>query len=279
MATPTLTHHALDGALGEILVDVRSASRGTAQPAVLLLHGFKGFKDYAFLPVYADRLARAGFVAVTVSVSGAGVDAAGDFTRIERFASNTYSKELDDLGVVVRALQRGQLDVAAPSSLGVVGHSRGGGMALLLTHETPAIAAAVTWAGIGKVRRHSDAELEAWQRLGTIKILHQRLRIHLPLHYDVVADCLAHEHGRLDIPEAARTLGRPWMQVHGTADGTVTLVEAQHLAEHAGDALTERLVLEGADHTFGTKHPWGGATAEMEAVFNATTRFLSRHLG
>lgn len=279
MATPTLTHHALDGALGEILVDVRSASRGTAQPAVLLLHGFKGFKDYAFLPVYADRLARAGFVAVTVSVSGAGVDAAGDFTRVERFASNTYSKELDDLGVVVRALQQGQLDVAAPSSLGVVGHSRGGGMALLLTHETPAIAAAVTWAGIGKVRRHSDAELEAWQRLGTIKILHQRLRIHLPLHYDVVADCLAHEHGRLDIPEAARTLGRPWMQVHGTADGTVTIAEAQHLAEHAGDALTERLVLEGADHTFGTKHPWGGATAEMEAVFNATTRFLSRHLG
>jgi hypothetical protein len=67
--------------------------------------------------------------------------------------------------------------------------------------------------------------------------------------------------------------------VHGTADGTVTIAEAQHLAEHAGDALTERLVLEGADHTFGTKHPWGGATAEMEAVFNATTRFLSRHLG
>jgi dienelactone hydrolase len=278
VATPTRTQHAVEGALGEILVDVRAASRGAAQPAVLLLHGFKGFKDYAFLPVYAERLARAGFVAITASVSGAGVDAVGDFTRTERFAANTYSKELDDLHCVVRALQQGALDVAVPTSLGVVGHSRGGGMALLLSRETPAVAATVTWAGIGHVRRHTDAELEAWRRLGTIKILHQRLRIHLPLHYDVVEDCLAHEHGRLSIPEAARLLGKPWLQVHGTADGTVTIAEADRLAEHAGSALTERLVLDGGDHTFGTKHPWSGATAAMEQVFDRTTRFLTQHL-
>ena len=50
------------------------------------------------------------------------------------------------------------------------------------------------------------------------------------------------------------------------------------LAEHAGDALTERLILEDADHTFGTKHPWGGASPAMDEVFDATTRFLARHL-
>ena len=112
MATPTLSHHALSGALGEILVDVRSTSRAAAQPAVLLHHGFKGFKDYAFLPIFAERLARAGFTAVTVSVSGAGVDADGNFTRLDRFANNTYSRELDDLGVVIRALLGGELGAA-----------------------------------------------------------------------------------------------------------------------------------------------------------------------
>lgn len=279
MATPSLTAHAVEGALGEILVDVRAASRTAPQPAVLLLHGFKGFKDYAFLPIFAERLARAGFAGINVSVSGAGVDAAGDFTRLERFASNTYSKELDDLAAVVQALQRGELGVVPPSSIGVVGHSRGGGMALLLARETPAIGAVASWAGIGKVRRHSDAELEAWRRLGTIKVLHERLRIHLPLHFDVVTDCLANEHGRLDIAEAARGLACPWLQVHGTADATVPFAEAERLAEDAGAALTERLHLDGADHVFGTKHPWGGATPAMEQVFDTTTRFLSRHLG
>lgn len=278
MATPTRTTHTLPGALGEILVDVRAASRDLAQPAVLLLHGFKGFKDYAFLPVYAEQLARSGFVAVTASVSGSGVDGAGDFSLPERFASNTYSKELDDLGVVLAALRDGTLGVASPSSVGLVGHSRGGGMALLLAHETPGIAAVVTWAAISQVRRHSDAELAAWKEQGTIKILHQRLRMHLPLHYDVVEDCLAHEDGRLSIPNAVRTLTQPWLQIHGTSDGTVPIEEARTLAMHAQEALTQQLLVEGADHTFGSVHPWKGTSEAMEEVFTTTTRFLTRHL-
>lgn len=278
MATPTLTHHLLPGALGEILVDVRAASRDQAQPAVLLVHGFKGFKDYAFLPVFAERLAKSGFVAVTASVSGAGVDAEGNFTRLDRFAVNTYSRELDDLGAVVRALLAGTLGTAAPSRLGVVGHSRGGGMALLLARETPAIGAVATWAAIGRARRHSDAELAAWRAVGTIRILHQRLRIHLPLAYDVAEDCLAHEHGRLDIPAAAAGLERPWLQVHGTADQTVPFAEAEALAAGAG-AGHELLALEGADHTFGAQHPWGGETPDVARLFDRTARFLARHLG
>jgi len=277
MATPTLSHHALSGALGEILVDVRAASRDARQPAVLLHHGFKGFKDYAFLPPFAERLARAGFTAVTVSVSGAGVDASGNFTRLERFARNTYSKELDDLGIVIRALSAGLLDTAIPSSLGLVGHSRGGGMALCLARETPAIAAVSTWAAIGTARRHTDAEIAAWRKAGTVDILHERLRIRLPLHFDVADDCLLREDGRLNIPEAARSLERPWLQVHGTADQTVPFEEATALAAVAG-AEHQSLFLEGADHTFGTKHPWGGTSPASEQLFDATVRFLSHTL-
>jgi uncharacterized protein len=277
MATPTRTSHRLPGVLGEILVDVRAASRATPQPAVLLVHGFKGFKDYAFLPPFAERLAKAGFAAVTMSVSGSGVDEAGDFTRLDRFRKNTYSMELDDLHIVVNALRAGELGIAPPTSLGVVGHSRGGGMALLLAREVPAVRAVVTWAGIGVARRHTDRELAMWRKIGTIEILHERLRMRLPLDFDVAEDCLAHEHGRLDILVAARTLGRPWLQVHGTADGTVTFEEAQRLAAEAG-AGHETLWLDGADHTFGAVHPWRGPTPDCERTFDATALFLARHL-
>ncbi len=240
-------------------------------------HGFKGFKDYAFLPPFADRLARAGFTAINLSVSGSGVDADGDFTRLDRFASNTYSKELDDLGVVIRAALAGELGTAVPSSLGVTGHSRGGGMVLCLARETPAIAAVATWAAIGQARRHNDAELAAWRKAGSVKILHERLRIHLPLNFDVAADCLEHENGRLNIPEAARTLGRPWLQVHGTADQSVPFAEAEALAAVAGPEH-QALFLDGVDHTFGSKHPWAGASPAMEEVFAATVKFFSRTL-
>ncbi|MES2124349.1 MAG: alpha/beta fold hydrolase [Gemmatimonadota bacterium] len=277
MATPTLSRSTLPGALGDILVDVRTTSRAARLPAILIAHGFKGFKDYAFFPPFAERLARAGFVAVTASVSGSGVDDEGNFSRLERFARNTYSRELDDLGSVTRALLSGELGVEPPTSLGVVGHSRGGGMVLALARETPAIRSVVTWAAISRARRHSDAELDAWRASGSIQVLHQRLRIQLPLNYEVAEDCLRNEHGRLDIREAARTLGRPWLQVHGTGDTSVRFDEAEALAAVAGPGH-ETLFLPDADHTFGTRHPWAGSTPDFDRVADATVAFLSRTL-
>lgn len=277
MATPVLSHFALPGSLGEILVDVRTASPHARQPAVLLVHGFKGFKDYAFIPVFAAQLARAGFTAINASVSGAGTDANGDFTRLERFARNTYSRELDDLRTIVSALESGSLGVASPSSIGVVGHSRGGGVSLLLAREEPSIRAVVTWNAIGRARRHSEGEIEAWRRVGRIEILHQRLRIRMPLEFEVAEDCLQHEHGRLDIPEAARTIDRPWLQLHARGDATVPFTEAEELAAVAGQEHEFRAI-DGSDHTWGTRHPWDGGSPVAEQVFEQTLRFLSRHL-
>ena len=65
MATPTLTRHELAGTLGPIYVDVRAGGRATPRPAVVVLHGFKGFKDWGFFPPFAERIARAGMTAGT----------------------------------------------------------------------------------------------------------------------------------------------------------------------------------------------------------------------
>lgn len=278
MATATLSHHQIDGTLGEILVDVRAGSRQAAQPAVLILHGFKGFKDYAFLPVFAEQLARAGYCAVTASVSGCGVDASEGFTRPERFRRNSYSRELDDLHRVLDELLAGRLAVHPPSAVGVVGHSRGGGMALWLAAERPEIGAVITWAAIGRARRHTEAQLTAWREAGTISIPHARLGIHLPLDFEVAEDCLAHETGRLDLAGAAARLGRPWLQIHGTQDETVPFREAEVLGSSGDSADHAFLAIEGAGHTFGATHPWTGMTPHVEKLFTATRSFLGRHL-
>jgi dienelactone hydrolase len=277
MATPTLTHHALPGALGSILVDVRAVSRTTRQPAVLIMHGFKGFKDYAFLPPMAERLVRAGFTAVNISVSGSGVDARGDFTHPERFARNTYTRELDDIAIAVAALLAGELGTVAPTSLGVIGHSRGGGVALCVARETPAIGAVVTWAAISTIRRFSDAEMEVWRKLGRIEVVNARTHQVLPMDYEIVEDALAHP-DRFDICAAAAALDRPWLLVHAIKDETVPLAEALELAAVATDPRFESLFTEGGGHTFGAAHPWAGPTAETEQLFGTTVNFFSRHL-
>src|SRR5215207_11574304 len=114
MATPTLSKHALDGSLGEILIDVRAAGRDSPRPAIVVVHGFKGFKDWGMFPPLAERLARAGFATVTFNLSGSGVDDSGEFVWPERFERDTFSADLQDLGTVAAALTRGELGVAPP---------------------------------------------------------------------------------------------------------------------------------------------------------------------
>lgn len=277
MATASVTHHELPGALGPILVDVRSTSRHASQPAVLVMHGFKGFKDYAFLPVIGDRLARAGFLAVNISVSGSGVDAAGEFTLLDRFAHNTYTREMDDIERVIAAVISGELGAAPAASLGILGHSRGGGVSLCVARETPSIRAIVTWAAVSTIRRYSDEVVELWRRRGTMDVENARTHQSLPMDFEIVEDALAHA-DRFDIEKAAALVSCPWLLVHGRNDETISVAEAERLAAQATSEGFESLFIDGATHTFGARHPWSGHTAETERLFGATVRFLSRHL-
>lgn len=97
MATPILTKSVVPGALGDLLIDVRSTERAAPSPAVIIVHGFKGFKDWGSFPVFAERLARAGFSAVSVNLSGSGFDDNGEFAWPDRFGHNTFSAEQYDI--------------------------------------------------------------------------------------------------------------------------------------------------------------------------------------
>ena len=278
MATPTLTKHTLPGALGEILIDVRAGGRRSPRPAVVVVPGFKGFKDWGMFPPFADRLARAGLSAVSLNPSGSGVDDAGDFTLVERFGHNTYSAELDDTLKVVEALARGALGVAPPSSIGLVGHSRGGGVGVLAAAEDRRITALATWAAISSVERWSPAEQRAWREAGVKEIVNARTGQRLPLYPDILDDIDSHAAVRLDILGAAGRLAIPWLIVHGAEDESVSSLEAEALHAAAKGDLARHLPIAGAGHTFGTVHPWRGETPAFRLVADETLGFFAAHL-
>jgi dienelactone hydrolase len=275
MATPTLTKHSLTGALGPILVDVRAAGRDVPRPAVVIVHGFKGFKDWGMFPRFADRLAMAGFTAVSFNVSGSGVDDAGDFSLPDRFGHNTFSAELDDLTHVTEVLLRGELGTAQPSSLGVVGHSRGGGIAILQAARDQRIGVLVTWAAISSVERWTKDQRAAWRAAGRTEIRNARTGQVLPLYPDVLDD-IEQNADRLDIEAAAARISIPWLIIHGSNDESVSFTEARSL-KAASQPGTRLLSIENGGHTFGATHPWTSATPQVESVFEATLSWLATH--
>src|SRR5512146_551536 len=246
MATPSLSKHTLPGALGEILIDVRAGGRESSRPAVVVLHGFKGFKDWGMFPPLADRLAKAGFTAVSFNASGSGVDDTGEFAWPERFGRNTFSAELADVGTVLDALAAGGLGTAAPARIGLVGHSRGGGIAVLETARDARIGALVTWAAISTVDRWPDeSERARWRAAGKLEVLNARTGQVLPLYTDALDD-VEHNRATLDIAAAAARLSVPWLIFHGSVDPTVAFAEAERLARAAGPGRASLVPVAGA---------------------------------
>jgi pimeloyl-ACP methyl ester carboxylesterase len=277
MATPTLTKHSLPGSLGEILIDVRAGGRASTRPAVLVLHGFKGFKDWGMFPPLSQRLAQAGFTVVSPNLSGSGVDDKGDFSLPERFGHNTFSAELEDVGRVIDALIAGQLGVPTPSTLGLVGHSRGGGIAILQAARDPRVRALVTWAAISSVERWPAPQRSSWRAVGQTDIQNARTGQILPLYTDVLDD-IEQNASALDIEAAGRRIRVPWLVIHGTEDESVPFAEAERLKAASARPDTRLLPIEGGGHTFGAVHPWRATTPELATVFDATLAWLTTRL-
>jgi len=278
MATPTLKRHRLPGVLGELLIDVRTAGGSSPRPAVIVVPGFKGFKDWGMFPPLCERLARAGFAVVSVNLSGSGVDDSGSFVWPDRFGHNTFSAELTDLATVVDAVSAGGLGFASPPALGIVGHSRGGGIAILLAERDARVKVLVTWAAISTVDRWPGQERE-WRARGYLDMLNSRTGQVLPLSTDVLDDVERNRSGTLDILAAAARLTTPWLVVHGAADASVPPQEAEHLAAASRSPHRRLLLIPNADHTFGTRHPYQGPTPEFECAQDETLAMLSSVLG
>jgi dienelactone hydrolase len=281
MATPVLTRFELPGADGGPLRgDLRAAGRGGSRPAVVICHGFKGFKDWGFFPHLADRLARGGVTAVSFNFSGSGVGPDGDsFSEPDRFGHATLGKDLRDLLTVLEALRRGSLPTGqgAPTAIGLFGHSRGGGVAILHAAGDPGVKALVTWSAIGSSRRWGPETMARWRREGRMDVTNTRTGQVLPLYTDALDELEGDTAGRLDIGAAAARVAAPWLMVHGEVDESVPVKEALYLRERsAGHA--ELLLVPHGSHTFGARHPWGGMTHELERAMDATASWFLRAL-
>jgi uncharacterized protein len=163
------------------------------RPAVVICHGFKGFMEWGFFPALAALLAERGYVAVRFNLSGTGMRPGDELvTDPSAFRANTYSRELAELLAVLDAtgesIARGRVD---RGRIGLLGHSRGGGDALLAA-ASPAwrdrLRALVTWAAIADIDRFTPAQKEEWRRSGELPVTNARTGQQLALGAGLLTD-------------------------------------------------------------------------------------------
>lgn len=248
------------------------------KPLVIFIHGYKGFKDWGAWDLVGKAFAENNFdfLKLNLSHNGGTPEDPIDFPDLEAFSENTYSRELEDLhhitNLALSGIDTGE-ETRSWKKIALIGHSRGGGIAILHAAQNPAVSHLVTWASVADFGERFNFDLEEWKKTGVTTVKNARTKQDMPHKYSFYTDYQDNV-ASLNIEAAAKKIGIPWLIIHGGADEAVPVENAERLK--AWNPHAELLTIAGTGHTFGSSHPWTEESLppKLAQITNDSIRFF-----
>lgn len=262
---------------GDVInADLRYASEGDLAAVVMVAHGFKGFKDWGFLPYVGERLAENGLISVVFNFSLNGNKNRTDLMiDVEDFRRNTITRQREDF--VLLAERLGELMPAHiakrwNSEIYLLGHSLGGGMCALVSKYIQNTRKIAVWGSISHFCRYTRHQMEEWRRQGTMEFPNARTGQIIAMDVGYLED-VVQNYPKNILATTLASVNLPLFVVHGLQDVTVNVREARALAEAVRPELRNELIIEKTGHTFGVTHPFIGPTPELDLALRTTIEF------
>ena len=269
------TDFIVPGESGEpIRCDLRSVHPTADGPIFIQCHGFKGFKDWGGWPYFRESIAGDDGASIGVNFSHNGLgDNPAQFDRLDLFKLDTFGAQARDLNRVISALKAGEIPSINPAGrkIIVIGHSRGGAAALAAAASDRNVAGLVLLASISRIPSVSEEEEADWRSQGVCYVKNSRTGVDMPLGVGLLDEMKAEPDL---VRKRASAVFQPALIIHGDDDFSVPVSAAQELRGWLKNS--ELIILPGADHNFGTVHPFAGTTPDFEAVIRAVQSFAGR---
>ena len=269
-----LTNEIYEGANDkQSLIDLRLPENSSITIILLFVHGYKGFKDWGCWNLVEQYFVNngIGFCKLNLSHNGGTLDEPIDFPDLEAFGQNRYTYELEDISQGIDWLYR-HLDMTS-KKLYLIGHSRGGGD-VVLAGEDERVSGVITWASICDIasRFPTGEELKKWEENGVRYVENGRTKQQMPHFYTFYKDWYYNQE-LLSIENAAKSLDKPCLHIHGDLDEAVSFEESKKLSSWTNGKL---ITIHGANHTFDAIHPWGSNSLpkRLEEVCISTLDFI-----
>lgn len=239
-------------------------------PILIFCHGFKGFKDWGTFNLVAKKFAQYhyNFIKFNFSHNGTSADDFSDLHDKEAFGHNNFEIELDDLGSVIDWIMDDNNPLKShfnTDEIYVIGHSRGGGIALLKTIEDSRIKKVTCWATVNDLEKfmHLNSP-DQWRETGISWVKNARTGIDFPMYFQFYENYYANQ-DRFNLKKNLMKLDKPLLLLHGNQDKSVSFTDSKWIYEHVMHAIF--IQVENGDHTFGGKHPWLNETLPEDLNF------------
>lgn len=251
----------------------------TSCPILLIIHGFRGSKNWGFFPTIAEEFAQNGSIVLTWNMSLNGYsDNAQYIDQPENFARNTITQEIKDTQSIIDSILQDDRIISGDirshwnGDIHVLGHSRGGGIGILISAENPSIKKLALWNTISRFGRFTERQKKLWSETGTFPIDETEDGKVIAMNYTYISDLEFHgdEYSPL---RAITEVSADILIVHAEQDMTVPIREAHALQEKSHSAHMHSIPQAG--HIFGCTHPFTEMTSSLRDAIDTTTAFFS----
>lgn len=264
---------------GKIAITTFGNENISQNKCIILVHGFKGFKDWGYAPFLGDFFAEEGYFVITFNFSHNGIgENKFEFTEMEKFANNTFTREIIELQDVVNAYKNNVFGKIENPEIGLIGHSRGGAIALLTAPKLENVKAISTWGSVSNLDRYSKRQKDIWRQKGYFSVMNMRTMQEMKLNISLLDDLEANKNGTLNIQNAVSKLNKPLLIIHGKEDLAVKISEAEDIYNWSKKEISELVIIENTGHTFGCVHPFEGTNEKFNDVLKRTNNFFRKNI-
>ncbi len=259
-----------------ILCDLTKPFQQNDKNLIIFCHGYKGFKDWGCWNLMAEKFAQNGinFLKFNFSHNGGTINNSIDFPDLKAFSENNYTIEVNDLIRVVEHV-KSQFKNFSNAKIHLMGHSRGGGIASLVSDKIDGVNSLILLASVSnfKDRFPDHDEILNWKKNGVRYVENKRTKQNLPHLYQFYQNFIDNENW-LNIKSAINKFDGKSLICHGTMDLAVDFQNAQNLLSWSQNGKLFKLR---TNHTFGSKHPWteNQLPNALNQVIDQSIRFLS----
>jgi dienelactone hydrolase len=250
-------------------------------PLIIIIHGFKAFRQWGFFPYTAEYFASNGFPVMNIDLSANGIiDPEKGLIDKQIFSKNRVSRELEDADVLFRGIISGahplshELSQYWNGEIYLLGHSRGAAISVLSCVKFSEVRKLALWAPIAEFNRYTPRQISVWKEKGSLDFIDSQTGQELSIEYGYIEEILRNQ-ASYDIVNTIKTIEIPTLLLHGENDLTVRRQEAEKLF-FANRKYVNFEIVNRANHTFAVVHPFSGVNQTLSLVLEKTLDFYKK---
>lgn len=256
-------------------------SADPGSPLVIIINGHNGFYNYGMFPYIQKSLFKNGISSYSFNFSHGGVIGDADyFEDLENYEKNCMRLEREDLLCVLHNLHPGEFE--KHSHIILLAHSLGGVPTIFgakqAAEEHINIDGIILISTVKTLNFWPVEMIKEWATAGVFYKKNNRTKQELPQGFEFLQEVLKSE-TTWNVEDAIKSLQLPIFIIHGADDEAIPLQHGETLFAWAKETnpKVEFKIIPHATHTYNTKHPFEGASAELNELVKTICKWINEH--